>query len=112
MLILSRKSGESISIGPDITVEVSRLKGDSVKVAIDAPREVRVLRSELESHEEPEWIEWSGGESPVSPDTSVQIWVRAIGEKKPISNRTLPAKFFYWKHTGEGSDITKYRVLN
>jgi carbon storage regulator len=47
MLILSRKSGESITIGPDINVRIVAVKGKAVKIAIDAPRQVEILRGEL-----------------------------------------------------------------
>lgn len=47
MLILSRKAGEQIRIGDNITITVNRVVGDRVAVGIDAPREVKVLRSEL-----------------------------------------------------------------
>ncbi len=47
MLILQRKKGESIVIGSDIIVSVSDVGTDWVKLAIDAPPKVKVLRSEL-----------------------------------------------------------------
>lgn len=48
MLVLSRKANESIQIGDDITVEIRRVTGNRVTIAINAPREVRILRGELE----------------------------------------------------------------
>jgi carbon storage regulator len=47
MLILSRKPGESIIIDGKIIVKVVRLEGDSVKIGIQAPREVPVHRQEV-----------------------------------------------------------------
>ena len=47
MLVLSRKGGERIHIGDNIVVEIRRIAGNRVSLAIDAPREVRVLRGEL-----------------------------------------------------------------
>lgn len=47
MLILQRKKGESIQIGDDIIISISEVSGDRVKLAIDAPLSVAVLRSEL-----------------------------------------------------------------
>ncbi len=47
MLILQRKKGESIVLGDDIIVSVSDVGADWVKLAIDAPPRVKVLRSEL-----------------------------------------------------------------
>jgi len=47
MLVLTRKVGESIVIGEGITVTVVDVKGDTVRVGVDAPREVKVQRSEV-----------------------------------------------------------------
>lgn len=47
MLALTRKEGESLLIGEGIEVQVVRVKGKSVRLAISAPREVRVLRKEV-----------------------------------------------------------------
>lgn len=47
MLILQRKKGESLSISDNITVTVMDTGTDWVKLAISAPKEIPVLRSEL-----------------------------------------------------------------
>jgi carbon storage regulator CsrA len=47
MLVLSRKLDESIHIGNDIKITILRVKGNTVRIGIDAPRDVRVVRSEL-----------------------------------------------------------------
>ena len=47
MLVLSRKIGEKIHVGNDITIEVRRVAGNRVTLAVDAPRDVRILRGEL-----------------------------------------------------------------
>lgn len=47
MLIISRKKGESILIGDDIEITAVKIEDGTVKLAISAPREVRILRSEL-----------------------------------------------------------------
>lgn len=47
MLVLSRKAGERINIGSEITVEVRRVSGNRVTIALHAPKEVRILRGEL-----------------------------------------------------------------
>lgn len=47
MLVLSRTRGEKIHVGDEITIEVRRISGNRVSLAIDAPRHVRVLRGEL-----------------------------------------------------------------
>jgi carbon storage regulator len=48
MLVLSRKTGERIHIGENITIEIRRVAGNRVTLALEAPRAVRILRGELE----------------------------------------------------------------
>ncbi|MBM3967658.1 MAG: hypothetical protein FJ308_21775 [Planctomycetes bacterium] len=48
MLVLSRKEGERIVIGDNITLVVSKVSGNRVTIGIEAPREVKVVRGELE----------------------------------------------------------------
>lgn len=50
MLILSRKWREKLLIGDDITVQVTHIGPNSVKLAITAPKGVLVLREELKPH--------------------------------------------------------------
>ena len=47
MLILTRKAGESIKIGDDVTIEVLSMSGSNVKIGIDAPKSINILRKEL-----------------------------------------------------------------
>lgn len=47
MLVLSRKSQESIRIGDSITVTIVRIKGNTVRIGIEAPESVKIVRSEL-----------------------------------------------------------------
>ena len=47
MLVLSRSAGESVMIGSDIVVTVLEVRGDVVRIGIDAPRSVRVHREEV-----------------------------------------------------------------
>ena len=47
MLILSRRVGESITIGDDIVVTVVAVGGNQIRLGIEAPRQVRVLRQEI-----------------------------------------------------------------
>ena len=47
MLILTRRVGESIVVGDDIVLTVFEVRGDAVRIGIDAPRSVRVNRKEV-----------------------------------------------------------------
>jgi len=47
MLILSRRPGESLTIGDDVVVTVIGVSGNQIRLGITAPREVRVLREEI-----------------------------------------------------------------
>ena len=47
MLVLTRKSGESIVIGQDIEVKVLSVEGGTIRIGVDAPREVPVYRREV-----------------------------------------------------------------
>jgi carbon storage regulator len=49
MLVLTRKPGESIMLGEQIEVTIVEVKGEQVRIAIQAPREVKVYRKEIYS---------------------------------------------------------------
>ncbi|MGI9429776.1 MAG: carbon storage regulator CsrA [Bythopirellula sp.] len=61
MLVLSRKTNETINIGDDITVTVLSVRGGKVRLGLDAPQEVPIMRSELQepvySEEHELWAE-------------------------------------------------------
>ena len=47
MLVLTRRIGESIQIGTDIEVHIISVEGNQIRIGVDAPKNVLVLRSEL-----------------------------------------------------------------
>jgi len=61
MLVLTRKAGEKIVIGDEITVHIKRISSNRVSLAVQAPRDMPIVRSELLFHEEDE------AEKPQSP---------------------------------------------
>ena len=67
MLILTRRVGESVMIGEEVTITVLRVKGNQVRLGVNAPRTVSVQREEIferiksEGHEpEPEAVQLKG----------------------------------------------------
>lgn len=48
MLVLARKKNETIKIGNDITITVIEVRGQTVRLGLDAPKDVVILRGELE----------------------------------------------------------------
>ncbi len=53
MLVLTRKLGESLVIDGEITIKVSQIQGNRVKLCVDAPRSHRVVRSEIQTDLQP-----------------------------------------------------------
>jgi carbon storage regulator CsrA len=49
MLVLTRKADEQILIGDDIKITLVKVRGGSVRIGIEAPKNVKILRSELET---------------------------------------------------------------
>jgi carbon storage regulator len=47
MLVLSRKVSQSIRIGPDITITIVKVERNQVRIGIEAPRDLTILRDEL-----------------------------------------------------------------
>ena len=62
MLVLTRKLQQQIKIGDQITVTILRVKGHTVRVGIEAPRDVRVVRGELPP---------KADESPTAQETTI-----------------------------------------
>lgn len=48
MLILSRKESERIYLGDDVVLTIVRIQGDKVRIGVEAPSDVRILRRELQ----------------------------------------------------------------
>lgn len=60
MLVLSRKENEQLVIGDNIVLTINRISGNRVAIGIEAPRDVRIVRGELER------LEVAKGASPVA----------------------------------------------
>lgn len=64
MLVLSRREGERIRIGDSITVTVVRCIGDKVRIGIEAPADMLILRGELEQYDNEKRAEKKGEQPP------------------------------------------------
>ena len=53
MLVLSRRERERVRLGESIVVTIVRVSGDKVRLGIEAPADVLVLRDELDAHDLP-----------------------------------------------------------
>ena len=47
MLILTRRAGETVMVGSDVTITVLGVKGNQVRIGINAPKEIAVHREEI-----------------------------------------------------------------
>ena len=54
MLVLSRKPGDRIHVGPDIVISVLEVTGKLVRIGIDAPQNISILRGEIKEQIEEE----------------------------------------------------------
>jgi carbon storage regulator len=67
MLVLSRKVGERILIGENIAVTVVRVTGGGVRLGVEAPSDMAVVRQELKARQTQEPKEPQRGSSPQTP---------------------------------------------
>lgn len=76
MLVVSRRAGESVAIGDEVVVTVLEVRGDVVRVGIDAPRSIPVHRAELLAQ-----LESSNQEAASPSDETVESLTKAIGTR-------------------------------
>ena len=79
MLVLTRKPNEKIIIGDNIVITVVEIKGDSIRLGIEAPREVKVYRGELY-----ETIAAENRQAALPADLTNLEALKAAPVKKPI----------------------------
>jgi carbon storage regulator len=72
MLVLTRKSNESIMIGDEIELSILSVSGDKVRVGIQAPREIPVFRKEV-------WLEIQQENAPAGSSAPPQSTSRSRG---------------------------------
>jgi len=64
MLILTRRAGETVMIGSDVTITVLGVKGNQVRIGINAPKDVAVHREEIYERIQGEQAKASAGDAP------------------------------------------------
>lgn len=67
MLILTRKEGETIRIGDDVVLTVVAVRGNKVRLGINAPKDVPVVRPEADARRLEQWPECAKGNNPNDP---------------------------------------------
>jgi carbon storage regulator len=78
MLVLTRKSNQSIMIGDEIEVSVLAIMGEKVRIGIQAPRDVPVFRKEVYLE-----IQQERSEETKGAREEVDAALRGLGEDKP-----------------------------
>jgi len=84
MLVLTRKNQEKIHIGDNVTVTIVRVQGNTVRVGIEAPGDVRIVRSEVAARDQ---IELAAAEAETSA-ASLPASTVAIKREPPLARMT------------------------
>ena len=73
MLVLSRKTNEKILIGDDIEITIVGVSGDNVRIGIKAPKDVKILRSEVYEEVQKQNIEAASVTKHQNAETSAKL---------------------------------------
>jgi len=102
MLVLTRKPQEQIRVGEDVVITILRVKGQSVRIGIQAPPEVSLLRAELTPHQS------SAEESPPESPTENRRAARKLTNSRStrLKSTNAPGKFTTPFAGGEPNRLT------
>ena len=79
MLVLTRKPGESVYIGNDVKITLMEIKGNQIRIGVDAPQSVKIYREEiyLQILEENKQAAASSKETPADLGDVAQAWKKS-----------------------------------
>jgi carbon storage regulator CsrA len=103
MLVLTRKVNQQIQIGDNIVITILHVRGQAVRVGIEAPRQVRVVRSEIADLPADAMSEASMAQ-PASPEPC-EVGTSNLGTTVPRAKSPVKARAAY---TGSGRAQTGY----
>lgn len=90
MLVLSRRPNEALHVGDDIVITVTRVRGDVVRLGIQAPKDVKIMRGELVGKPDRKKAEAEATETSVDAPLSIDaIELESDAEEAPIGNGPL-----------------------
>jgi carbon storage regulator len=90
MLVLTRKTGQKLIIANDIEVTVLEIRGDSVKIGIQAPKHITIYREEI--FEEIRNANQQSGSTGKLPSSGLELAAQAVAKLKPLSGAPAPLK--------------------
>lgn len=88
MLILTRRAGETLMIGDEVTITVLGVKGNQVRIGVNAPKTVSVHREEIYQRIQREKTNKAGGTETVSETFEDEDPSDNIGNQIPAKSRT------------------------
>ena len=98
MLVLSRKQDQDIVIGDNIRIRILKIKGNTIRIGVDAPRDIKVVRGELEDYDRVGSSERQGSEEIGPEEAEVTIVFsnesgqtnRLSSQKNASTSQTIP----------------------
>ena len=111
MLVLSRKQKQQIRIGNDVVLTVLQVKGNSVRIGIEAPDSVHIVRGELETRKlkSPAEGPSRNGSNRICPKKSAMPTISALGDGSPSilahdGIQTTGNPILHFRIRGSGND--------